>query len=332
MDRRIRESYGGSVLNEALARYGVARENARLLNGFENFVYEYEKGGKGYILRISHSLHRTSDAIQGEIEWLNYLVAGGVPAARAVPSERGNVVEPIPGEDGSRFTAVSFERAQGDYATDEDWESGLAIQLGQIVGRMHALTKDFQPNNARFTRHQWYEDYPEGFAEQYLPSSEAVVIAKFNRLLEHLHTLPRDKDSYGLIHVDVNGSNFFVQDGQITLFDFDDCQYAWFAYDVAMALFYAISHDCVGEEDVAWARRFFEQFVEGYRRENTIAPEWLNEIPYFLKLREIDLYVIIHRSCDLDDLDPWCASFMKNRRYKIERDVPYVGLDWEWFA
>jgi Ser/Thr protein kinase RdoA (MazF antagonist) len=327
MDKRIREIYNDSILNKALARYGIARENVHLLDGFESFIYEYEKDDKRYVLRVSHSLHRTSDLIQGELEWVNYLVNGGVPAARAVPSERGNLVEPIPVEDGSHFTAVSFEWARGTHPTGADWDSGLAVKLGQIVGRMHALTKDFEPSDARFRRHEWYEDYANGLAEQYLPSSDTEVIAKFNELVEYLHTLPKDRDSYGMIHVDVHGGNFFVEDGEITLFDFDDCQYAWFVYDIAMALFYVISHNCVSKDDIAWARSFFDQFMEGYRRENTIAPEWLRQIPYFLKLREIDLYIVIHRSLDLDDLDPWCASFMDNRKYKIENDEPYLDMN-----
>jgi Ser/Thr protein kinase RdoA (MazF antagonist) len=325
MEKRIREAYNDAVLDEALARYGVARDKARLLDGFESFIYEYEKGGENHVLRISHSLRRTSDLIQGEIEWLNYLVTNGVPAARAVPSERGNLVEPIPLEDGEHFTAVSFEWASGDHSTRADWDNGLAVKLGRIVGRMHALTKDFRPSQARFRRPEWYEDL-EGSAERFLPSSEVMVIEKFNQLVAYLHALPRGRDSYGLIHVDVHGGNFFVKDGQITLFDFDDCQYAWFAYDIAMALFYVLPHDCVGEENIDWARRFMAQFMEGYGSENDIAPEWLGQIPYFLKLREIDLYIVIHRSLDLNDLDPWCASFMRDRKHKIENDVPYVDM------
>ena len=53
---------------------------------------------------------------------------------------------------------------------------------------------------------------------------------------------------------------------------------------------------------------------------------------HFLKLREMDLYIVIHRSLDLDDLDPWCASFMDNRKVKIENDVPYVELAWDEYA
>ena len=46
MDKRIRELYSDSILDEALARYGVAKEDARLLDGFESFIYEYKKGGE----------------------------------------------------------------------------------------------------------------------------------------------------------------------------------------------------------------------------------------------------------------------------------------------
>jgi amicoumacin kinase len=331
VDKRIRELYSDSILDEALARYGVTKEDARLLDGFESYIYAYRKGGERRALRISHSLHRTSDATQGELEWLNYLVDGGVPAARAVLSERGNLVEPIPVADGSHFTAVSFEWAPGDHAAEDQWRDGLPVRLGQIMGRMHVLTKNFKPSDPRFKRHTWYED-AAGFVEQHLPSSEAVIIDKYNALVDYLCTLPRDRDSYGLIHVDVHGGNFFVDGaGRITLFDFDDCQYSWFANDIAMALFYAISHDCVSAEDVAWGARFLTEFLAGYRRENAIGAEWLAQIPHFLKLREIDLYAAIHRSLDLDNLDPWCASYMKDRKGKIERDVPYVVLDWESF-
>ena len=332
MDKRTRELYDDSILEQALERYGIARENVGTGDGFESFIYEYDKDGGRYILRISHSLHRTSDRIQGELEWVNYLVGGSVPAARAVPSQRGNLVETIAARDGSHFTAVSFEWAKGSYATREDWDDGLAVKLGQIVGRMHALTKRFEPSDARFRRHEWHEDYADGPAARYLPPAETKVIAKFDALLAYLHTLPRDEDSYGLIHVDVHGGNFFVDDGSITLFDFDDCQYAWFVYDIAMALFYVLPHNCVTKEQIERAERFLDQFMAGYERENSLDPRWMRQMPYFLKLREIDLYVVIHRSFDLDDLDPWCTSFMDNRRYKIENDVPYAELDWGKYA
>ncbi len=58
------------------------------------------------------------------------------------------------------------------------------------------------------------------------------------------------------------------------------------------------------------------------------AAAWLKEIPHFLKLREIDLYAIIHRSFDVDNLedDPWVANYMRGRKEKIENDVPFIDF------
>ncbi|HDQ71968.1 MAG TPA: hypothetical protein ENN19_07710 [Chloroflexi bacterium] len=331
MEKWIKEIYSEAILAEVLGRYGVQINAVTELDGFESFIYEYEKDGQDYILRVTHCARRTADMIGGEIDWLNYLVDGGVPAARVVSSEKGRLVEvldaPDTGEaDDAYFLAVAFEKAPGTYPSEADWEGGLPDQLGRIMGRMHALTQRYRPGEPRIRRPSWHDEVA-GIAEKYLPPSDKIIVDKFNHLLAYLQELPQDRASYGLVHTDVHGGNFYVHEGQITLFDFDDCQYAWFVYDISMALFYAISHDCMGEEDVAWARRFFTEFMGGYYQENVLDPAWLRQIPYFLKLREMDLYIIIHRSFDLDDLDPWCTSFMDRRKYKIEHDIPYVDLD-----
>ena len=69
-------------------------------------------------------------------------------------------------------------------------------------------------------------------------------------------------------------------------------------------------------------------FLEGYTSENRLDPKWLKEIPLFLKIREIDPYAVIHRSFDVNNIDnPWVAGFMKGRRERIERDVPFLDFD-----
>jgi len=121
---------------------------------------------------------------------------------------------------------------------------------------------------------------------------------------------------------------FVDEAGNITLFDFDDCVYGWFIYDIAMALFYAAPFD--SSESPNFAREFMPHFMRGYRRENQLDNAWLQELPYFLKLREIELYAIIHRSFDVSHLDdPWVESYMKGRKERIENDVPFIDLDFE---
>ena len=114
--------------------------------------------------------------------------------------------------------------------------------------------------------------------------------------------------------------------GNITLFDFDDCVYGWFIYDIAMVLFYAVPFEA--SEAPGVAREFMPHFMRGYRRENQFDDAWLQELPYLLKLREIELYAVIHRSFDVNNVDdPWAARFMDGRKQRIENDVPYLDLD-----
>ena len=68
-------------------------------------------------------------------------------------------------------------------------------------------------------------------------------------------------------------------------------------------------------------------FMAGYRTENELGSQWLERIPMFLKRREMDLYTVIHRSMDVSRLDAWASSFMADRAWKIENDVPYVDVD-----
>jgi hypothetical protein len=47
----------------------------------------------------------------------------------------------------------------------------------------------------------------------------------------------------------------------------------------------------------------------------------------FRKRRELDLYVMVHRRMNLQDLDAWATSFMDQRALKIQDDAPYIDID-----
>lgn len=83
-----------------------------LLDRFESFVYEYRRGTERRILRITHSLHRYEAAIRGEVDWLSYLDANGLPVACAVPSERGDGVDVLQAGP-EYFSAAAFRFAEG---------------------------------------------------------------------------------------------------------------------------------------------------------------------------------------------------------------------------
>lgn len=325
MEKTIRERFNEEILAAARRRYGLAADALQELGGFESFMYGFAQEGGEYILRIGHSRRRSVNMIRGEVDWINYLAAGGAGVARAVPSPNGELVEVLPDGQGDDFLATAFVRAKGGHVRREMWNEAFWVEYGRFIGNLHALTKNYTPSQPEWRRPEWND--PIFLEIGWLPESEELVRQRYEALLAYLTALPRGRESYGLVHQDAHRGNFFVDEaGKITLFDFDDCYYSWFAYDIAMVIFYAITNE---PEADALARRFFQQFRRGYEQENYLDPVWYKEIPHFLKLREIDLYAVIHRSFDLDNLnDSWVGRFMQGRKERIENDVPYVR-GWE---
>jgi Ser/Thr protein kinase RdoA (MazF antagonist) len=169
------------------------------------------------------------------------------------------------------------------------------------------------------------------FVKRYLPASETVAKVKYQAQLDHVHTLPKDNGSYGLIHQDAHGSNLFVDEaGTLTLFDFDDCAYSWFINDIAIVLFYTVMD---AQDWPAFTHDFMAHFLRGYYQAHPLDRKWLKEIPCFLKVREIELYAVMHRDFDVSHIDDeWCERFMRDRKFKIEHDVPFIDFDFESLA
>ena len=330
MEKAIKERYSDEILSEAMARYGIAEDKIELLDGFESYIYAFERDGAHYILRIAHSIRRSVTMIRGEVDWINYLAAGGVGVARAVLSERGELVELIDDGKGGQFLATAFVKARGDIPRGEVWAPPLYERYGETMGCIHALSRDYEPGDPAWRRPEW-DDPVMLEVESMLPPSASGAVEQYRALMAHLRALPRGPESYGLIHQDFHGGNFFVDEvGRITLFDFDDCVYGWYAYDVALVLFYAALW---AQDPPAFTRQFMTHFLRGYQRECPFDPAWLQEFPHFLKLREIDLYAVIHRSFDVDKLEhPFDIQYMRGRQERIERGLPYIDFDFESLA
>ena len=73
MEKRIKERFNDRILHQALQAYSIADDQIQLLDGFESFIYEFNRNSESFILRIGHSLRRSENLIRGEVDWINYL-------------------------------------------------------------------------------------------------------------------------------------------------------------------------------------------------------------------------------------------------------------------
>ncbi len=337
MDKAIRDRYSDDILRQAMQRYDIAAGDIEAGDGFENFIYRFRRGGERFVLRVTHSLRRTPDLIRGEVDWINYLAAGGATVAGAVLSARGELVEEIDDGQGGRFLATAFAHAPGRPPGLDDLSAARRRAYGQLIGRMHALTQAYTPADPAWRRPTWI-DHTAAEVAALLPTGDAAIRARYDALAAEVGALPRDGDAFGLIHFDAHGGNLFIDGDTVTLFDFDDCAYNWFAADIAIVLFYAITNTADPE---ARAAAFLPDFLRGYRAANDLDPRWLATLPLFLTMREIDLYAVIRRSYDMAAATDaavqaipheWPRQFMRGRRERLLARRPYLDLDFSTLA
>ena len=323
------------VLESAARLFGTTKAALRKYadhDGCANLVYEYEHGGRLYILRVLYRPDRSVEQVQAELHFINYLAAGGVGVSRPIASTMGNLLEVIR-TDEKRFIVASFVKGKGMRVPDNGYRyrTGAPIEeyfqnWGQVLGQMHRLAKTYVPPSPMIRRPEWYSE--AGY--QGLPYSERLptIAKKYDELLAELRALPRDVDSYGLIHNDFNDGNFTVDydNGNITVFDFDDACYHWFMYELASAWASGVGWTMFRplEERRAFMDHYMDCMMTGYTRENTLGEVWWARLPLFLRL--VQMQELVHFTGNLDDPNENIQAGLRYKIHCIEHDLPYLGF------
>ncbi|MEK3779271.1 phosphotransferase enzyme family protein [Paenibacillus sp. FSL R5-0810] len=304
MEQHIKELMNEHILEDAAKFFGIDLSDLKYIGGFQNFVYEYPKKDKLYILRITHSSHRHSNHVCGEIEWVQYLYNNGVSVSKPIASKADRYVEVLE-LDNSYFIITSFEKAPGKKIFYPECMNNdpLSEMCGELTGQIHKLSRTYVPSRKEFMRHDWTENSYLKDIKKYIPSNQDRVFESFKQLTSQINNLKKE-DKYGLIHGDINVGNFFIDHNKMTLFDFDECQYSWYVEDIAIQIFYmvyVVLNDSIPERNKQ-ARKFLKCFLKGYERYRNIDDESLNNLSLFLRLREFIVYIGMYRSFDLSKL------------------------------
>lgn len=284
-------------LVSAAAGLWSASGKIELLDNVANFVYQFQSGKQWKILRITHSSHRSEDQIIAELDWVNFLAEHAIPVARPWLSKNQRFTETFP-VDNTYFTAVVFEFAPGQLIENADpaeWNTGLFRSMGQIIGSMHRITKEYHPAHIPQRRPHWYEDELIENARQCLPPDQIQAADELGEILNQFNQLPASPDDYGLVHNDVNPTNFHVENEKITLFDFDDCAYNWFINDIAVAM--PLYSSMFLKPD--WETQlcdYIVSFMQGYEEENHLDDKWLNLLPICMRLQNLITLVAMHQA------------------------------------
>jgi Ser/Thr protein kinase RdoA (MazF antagonist) len=283
----------------ALSCWEAASGRVRLINHSENQTFLIEgPQQRAFTLRVHRPGYQSHVSIESELAWLMALRRD---TALAVP-------EPIPGRDGQllqRFDsprgermAVLFRFIDGEEPRPDSNLGDLFVTLGNYAATMHEHVAHWQ-RPPGFHRQVWQAatildaDGPWGdwrIAPGVNDANRPILDRLDSALWLRLADYGTGADRYGLIHADMRLGNLLVDGDKVTLIDFDDCGFCWFAYDFAAAISFHETNPAIPALRAAW--------LEGYQAVRQLSREDITAIDSMIMLRRMALLAWIGSHSD----------------------------------
>ena len=296
-----------------------------------NEVYRFTKKDVQYILRLSEKPLYYVDNIKAEVHWVRYLAENGVRTSLPITTRDGQLTA-VYNEKDRWYIATAFEMASGIFFDSDPqvWGQSLFNKWGEMMGEIHRLTKAYAPADQRLKRAEWNTTKINNPNLQ--EGNYRILLDKLECLEAHISTLPKDKESYGLIHYDFHPYNFLIDRGDITVFDFDDSIYGWFALDVGVAAAHAVwwgSPNNDRESKHEFAKQFLNEFLIGYLKQNPLESFWIQKIPMFMDYRNISSFFwwLSSWNGDESNLSEAQKIAIGNGVELINQGLPFNGCD-----
>jgi Ser/Thr protein kinase RdoA (MazF antagonist) len=225
------------------------------------------------------------------------------------------------------FSACCYERVEGPLWQEVRYPSDHVVAVGQLAGKMHAVSAEYTPTREGASRPLWSDAPWFASPADVIHPSMLGVIEMCHRLREAIDRLPaRDR---GLVHDDLHGGNVVITGGGPAAIDFECSHYSRLVSEIGSALYFWLwkTPDSDAQDLTRRATAFLRAFMRGYRREHDLSERWLEALPLFLKARELSIfasYGLQREDFESHGRHDRTFAWMKAN---IEKGVPYVELD-----
>lgn len=313
--------------------YDVRPAHEITMGGTSNRIFHVMRGPTAYILRASEYSLVKKEHTAFELGWMMYLSEHLEGIVRPQKSRMNRLYEVIDVA-GEQYILCLMEKAPGkivDPACPDEFNESLFFDLGALMGDMHRLTVDYE-GNVRKPELEW-----TGAANAWRyenPILDESVRQYQRKYCDELCALPIGKDNYGIIHWDIHTDNFFVDNGAIRIFDFDACQFNWYAADMASAIFFMVLKGAgpltrkSERERTDFAEAYMISYLKGYLQTNRTSAYWIRKIDLFIKYQMCDEYLAAQSfwPLELAEQRDWYLNWHKER---ITNGLPYVLIDYD---
>lgn len=212
-----------------LERYGIDIDWAKSYFSTQNYAFIFP--GEPFMIRVSVAPKKTRSEILSELMWLDDLKQFKQTVCEPNPSLRGNLLEEFE-INGKTYRASMFRTARGVIKQTTEMTPMYFICCGDLLGTIHYVSTDEREKGFRFKRGTKSDDFA-ALKERVRDKIPAEVLERINGIEAQVEALPKEIGEYGICHGDFHMNNYFVEENNIWVFDFDGCAYAHYLYDIA---------------------------------------------------------------------------------------------------
>jgi len=232
-----------------------------------NDIYKCICKDQSFYFKIYARKDIDQEAIEAEVEIVNYLKLSGLSTAYPIAMQNGQYLLPIETPEGTRY-GVLFSEAEGTPCSSNTFDEQEVVQVCRLLSDMHTML-DAIPSFPRRWKldDRLFLDQSIEILENYHKFNAHLEMSFLKDVVKELKyqiQAEASKWTWGLCHGDVYTGNIHKRaDGSLSIFDFDFCGYGWRAYDVSP--FLGNFSSGVGEDAVDQRKRRLEFFIQEYR-------------------------------------------------------------------
>ena len=289
------------LAEEAIKHWDVEVKSINLHLQSENTVFKVEgQDGNTYALRIHRKGYHDLEELNSEHVWTSSLSNAGLLVPEAVVTRSGEAYTSVSFLNSSEYRYVGLVKwIEGTILNDlildleEKDVSDLYESLGKVVAKFHKATIAWEEPKD-FKRHSFDTDgflgskpfWGRFWEAQNATTSEREKLSVIrNNITKILSKLPRDINSFGMIHADLHSQNVLIQGKSLSVIDFDDSGFGWYGFDLAVAIWDRLDFTATGcHFDIA-----YKSLIRGYIEERPNAKDIIETIPTFLLMRTLML-------------------------------------------
>ena len=287
------------LAEEAIKHWDVEVKSINLHLQSENTVFKVEGlDGNTYALRIHRKGYHDLEELNSEHVWTSSLSNAGLLVPEAVVTRSGEAYTSVSFLNSSEYRYVGLVKwIEGTILNDlildleEKDVSDVYESLGKVVAKFHKATIAWEEPKD-FKRHSFDTDgflgskpfWGRFWEAQNATTREREKLSLIrNNITEILSKLPRDINSFGMIHADLHSQNVLIQGKSLSVIDFDDSGFGWYGFDLAVAIWDRLDFTATGcHFDIA-----YKSLIRGYIEERPNAKDIIETIPTFLLMRTL---------------------------------------------